>query len=1497
MNWVSEREEWLAEWGDARRLKEISFLAAGAAAPRPAQDDSQDVFFSEVIETCGRSLVCRAAGAVVDVFDISPSAESLVSWRVLLPDVVVRDIGISASCVPGEPTLSIVFLTKAVSVHAIDISLAGPVPELRAGASAPCRCAATPSAFCALGAALVALGGRDGSLRVVNLRAGVVEGGCELSDASLLKRIAQGLTRNAGPPVLALAAAGAGAGQGMCLLSYTADGRIGLWEASERHGRLLASASVPGGTGGGGDTAVGGAGQAVRLVVGAAQAKACLVLPSRAILIELPADRRLDGSGALATREVRPPFVGAAPRLVTLSQGSLWGLWCGRGREQLYRLALEEPDVLAWERGALDASLIRVEDANASPALRRAATEGCCSGSCLATATGEEEERAAHRSVLTLFQQEEVWRGEEDGFDATRTAAPPQVAGSSEKVTDQAIRWWAGRALLPGRFPRAAVVTALQDGSSWGGERRRSSLGSLNGGASAGERHAGDLRAAVEEHLRRHAGILGTSSASSAASSSLAAAIGAAGAEFVRRCVTAAQRGRQVCALGVSVAWAPHAWRPAGDVLGAGAEGGLSACPVVLYSGGVSCIRAVHHWSERWWATCHLFRDMANYAKVDIEHLLGLSTLVEWKVCVTGWFLAQCVGSANIGLAICSMPHGASSSSVVQDFVQDIPENLIKHVKKCGQWLESPSLATETETLRQLLQYTCSPEQWKVSVLGHSLDALGGTWSAGAVPQGGPGLRLSDMLRGGIAASEGENTCALLRDLSLLGAYVAREAPGVCPLVWRAMTEQLDRHLPLYAAVHRSMGMHIASAGAFPGPLARASDLWAAHFRAAVAGRDVVVRAPLASMRALQYALLLMRHESWEALREWCKHQEMAAFSSYVAAREWLVGGLLDAARLGFEQAEGAAELLVQCLRSGGQEVADGPPPAVAYLQHVAGLYAARGLADDEGRFLRRAAEAAAPGDGPLRQRLWTAVFERAVQSDMLEDACDVLVSLEHFEGHLHALAQKMRSSGRVDLMLRLPDKHRSRFINNLHEHALLSSPTPGSDSLLCYNHLYALHFSAQEYLKAASIAFTLYTALGHMLQSVAVEQAPGGDAGYMANTQPWTGDCISKPSEVPSCTGGTGGAMTVAVEGVRGADAASASAWPILEQQRSGLLMLLSALSLTSERILLAPPPQGATAPMAVDSASTGGSLESAASTWLAGVEICGGNLRVVSLKDVEQLLAVVEARLVLCGDGGAGVAPATTKLDSPASAARRVAELGLLGLALRVAAAHGLDPWQSALQPFLALCFEADAQSPEKTALVADAARGPAQALMFVRSDGSEALGAGGDAARGWWQALEHALKASGDGKEGSVDASRRRLYSLAAEELLTRRPKESLPEFLTKVLSDGPSWVSLLRLFMKHGRLEDAVDLLTEQVQRCEGAARLKVLGSERKWTPLQDFPVSLVVQLQRAVVAAKAKDGGSAADRSKASACASELERNLAKFGRLLEDAERARDSRH
>ena len=122
MEWVKEKEEWLVAWDDARCLKEITFQQPQGSRSAPTSADTTDVFFSDVIEAGDRCIVCRAQGCTVDIFDLSPTAEALLSWKVHLPSPVVRDIGVSHALSDGG-TLSLVFLTSALVIHQVQVLL------------------------------------------------------------------------------------------------------------------------------------------------------------------------------------------------------------------------------------------------------------------------------------------------------------------------------------------------------------------------------------------------------------------------------------------------------------------------------------------------------------------------------------------------------------------------------------------------------------------------------------------------------------------------------------------------------------------------------------------------------------------------------------------------------------------------------------------------------------------------------------------------------------------------------------------------------------------------------------------------------------------------------------------------------------------------------------------------------------------------------------------------------------------------------------------------------------------------------------------------------------------------------------------------------------------------------------------------------------------------------------------------------------------------------
>merc|ERR1712048_622329 len=159
--------------------------------------------------------------------------------------------------------------------------------------------------------------------------------------------------------------------------------------------------------------------------------------------------------------------------------------------------------------------------------------------------------------------------------------------------------------------------------------------------------------------------------------------------------------------------------------------------------------------------------------------------------------------------------------------------------------------------------------------------------------------------------------------------------------------------------------------------------------------------------------------------------------------------------------------------------------------------------------------------------------------------------------------------------MLKLPEKHRAFFMDTLHEHTSLSAPTKGSDSLVCYQHLYALHFSNQEYLKAAIIAYTLYTALNSSLKQFILD-----DTNHTEGPESFaciqTGDCFSNPCDVPRRSSMLPFKKTLPLDQLPGFNMYAKAldhVWPLLEQQRSALLMLISALSLTQEKMVLIPP------------------------------------------------------------------------------------------------------------------------------------------------------------------------------------------------------------------------------------------------------------------------------------------------------------------------------------
>jgi len=1525
MNWVN------VDWADAKCLKEISFDVSGSPRWEPPVGEDQLDVFSDVIEAFGRCLVCRASGPAVDVFDISPTAESLVSWRVLLPSPVVPDIGIAYVQDPGGSSLTLMFLTKAHVIHSLRVALHHSTPDLFADGSTACALPSPPSSFCALDRGLVAVGCFNGTLHAVSIGQG--HAAYEFTDASFVQRLVSGLLHPAQPQVLALAAMGRSEGtvlaSGFLLLSFSADGKLRLWEALQHRGVLLASKVVLPSSQEHAASLLGTS--SVYMRVSRSRTRACLVLRDTVLVIDLPA---AGSAGTFAVREIEPPFPAAAPSLVALSHDTLWSFWSGQTREQLFHLNLEEHDSLTWQSKALEAALFDVEAAPGSEAMRRVAAEG---------ADGGAPDSASQRTVFTLQQQQEAWRAEEDGFDACQVAEvfeamkrrPPGQAEKAESeftepfdkdlsVEDAVLKWWLGRVFLPGRFPNSVIALAVQEA----GGRLPHEPGSPQGSSSTGA-----LRKAVEEHLRGQAAVLCGQGEDLAMTSHLqvVAALGSAAGELLRICNAVWRRKHQVCGMSASSVWGPHSWHPAGSITAEAYLFGVTdTCALLLCHGGVSCVRPVHSWAERWWATLHLSRDVSSHESIQLGNVLELSSLDEWKLCTTAWFLSQCVGNAGLSMALSLLRVGALPSWPMRRLAGDVPQHLAAHLAQCARCLTNPTISTELATLQELVRLGCCPPERSALVAGEVLDPTSGVWSAAKSAFAQPSPRqpskvcLSDVLRGSIAVGECEYLCAAMRDLLLLCLYTAQGglAHGATGSEWPMQVENsawsdfarvLDEQLPVFLSLHNSMqlalpGPEAVSSGAMR---ARGCDLWAAAFRTPAGADALGLRPPAASFKSFHYGMQLLRFEGWDAMRWWSKHQHLKEFSAYVAGRQWLAAGRLDPAREAFAHAEGVAGIVVECLRTAGLQV---PPPdlcpdIVCYYTHVAELFSsAKGPAHDQHVFLKKAAhlaeEASQSGDADRSacQRLWSATFEKAVGLEKWDEARDALLRIDAFESSLRLLGQRLRDAGKIELMLQLPERHREVFMSSLYEQALLSAPTLGSDSLACYQCLYALHFSSQEYLEAASVAHALCSALGTPPHGL-MGQEEAGDAtcGATAPMLALAGGCGSAPQDV-LCNPGPG-AGPMDLEPAEGALAAAGhGAWPLLEQRRNALLMLSTALSLTEERLLLLPGAAGpvpfnassraagAHGPAAFGAGPSAAGVVAAASGPGAGLDLSASELEdfrqwfaeaeeraaqaVFTLDDAEKLLAVTEADMILSGRAGS---------LAPPKVAQSVASLGLLGLALRITEACKLDHWRFALQPFLRLCLESDRSDDGRLGALVDAARGPAMAFMFAQSDGCEPLGVGGSTRQGLWRMLDESLRAVCGPQPGErfLNTEGSEMYSQVAHEIFSSQAApEKLPDFITEALSSGPSWVCLLRLYVKHSRLEDAVELLHEQLKAC------KPTQEPFEWSPLQAFPAQLVVQLQRCLRQRAEREPSADAARAVES-----LDEVLAQFKVALDDLER------
>eukprot|EP00930_Biecheleria_cincta_P082958 TRINITY_DN72592_c0_g1_i1.p1 TRINITY_DN72592_c0_g1~~TRINITY_DN72592_c0_g1_i1.p1 ORF type:complete len:1553 (+),score=281.09 TRINITY_DN72592_c0_g1_i1:644-4660(+) len=1322
---------------------------------------------------------------------------------------------------------------------------------------------------------------------------------------------------------------------GYGVLSFSSDGYLRLWQATDSRAKVASKqALLPATHEQQASSLVGSS--SVYLRLSPSRTRGCLVQRSTLYVIDL------SSPSGMVCREVKPPFPGASPSLVALSHGALWAFWSTSVREQMFRLDLDTRHAAAWEARALDAGLPGPQGGN--PRARQLATAGACAS------TGPQG------VVFTLYQQHEAWRLEEDGFEALRVhEALADHLGDETSLEELVLAWWLGRIFLPGRYSSAVIVAAIEDASGTG----------KTGLFATAERETvteESLRDRVREHLRSQAAAcnMGSTVSSTAAEPSqhmqAASAVASASAEFLRVCNVIWRRRHQVCGMAVSTIWAQHSWFPAGKISEV-SECQAVGCPLLLCAGGASCIRPVHAWTERWWATLHLSRDLSNCEKIELDQVLDLASIDEWKLCSTAWFLSQTVCNANLGVSL-SLSQEESSrkpAACIGSFLHDAPESLAACVAKCAERLGHTE--EQLRTLSEAISFGYDPEQIStVNVLERRIDLFRGYWFDRQCDIGQ--LCLSDILRGSIAASERAYLCAATRDLLLLCLYASSENNLQGP-AWASLQARLEEQLPPLLCLGSAQGLEApvahkradATLGnlqisleddvdmqAAPGQgscawrssrarqiiqglPARPCDFWAALYRTVSASTrtSLGLRPPMASFRSLEYALELLRWQRWEALRSWCRHESMKEVAAYMGAREWLAHQRHERAREAFMHAERRAELLVSALRRAHlgeglpeESGSDGPPaPTVAYREHVASLFRSCGRLEDECFFLRLAALLAEcptssesmagdttglqPAAVPVRQRLWSAVFEREVGLQRWEEALKTLERIEAFEPHLRLLSQRLRSCGRIDLLLKLPEPHKTYFINNLHEHASMGMPTAGSDALACYQQLYALYFSQGEYLQAASVAHSLFANLGGSLRHFASMAGTTTDlVSLMGNARDelvLAGDCISDRSAVPPPSGAARkptamAAMEVASEAALNPHAQCLDhVWPLLEQQRSALLMLISALGLTPEQLLLVPGTKE------LSFAESFGSAEpqdvAGLHQWFSAAQAASLG-HAVSAEDARRLLAIVEAQMVLSGG--------RERVPPPAEAAEAVASLGLLRLAVQVAKACGLDPWQCALRPFVHLCVEAEQAPGEKVQALAAAARGPAQAYMFLHSDGAAPLGSGGSVLRAWWQTLEGTLaEITGASVGKPLDAAAARLYSLVASEILSFQspaqqsgaPQRRLPAFLAHCLGRGPSWVSLLRIYMKHRLLEDALELLREQLRSC--CAQLKALEVDA-WCPLRGFPAQLAVQLLRA-----ARHRAREEPNPKASQLVESLESCLAQWQALLQDFEQSTPS--
>eukprot|EP00931_Biecheleriopsis_adriatica_P049546 TRINITY_DN28669_c0_g1_i1.p1 TRINITY_DN28669_c0_g1~~TRINITY_DN28669_c0_g1_i1.p1 ORF type:complete len:1533 (+),score=289.35 TRINITY_DN28669_c0_g1_i1:38-4636(+) len=1524
MSWVHSKEEWLIDWSEAKCLKQLSFetpdgRSVAAALQLQGAEDPHNVFFSQTIEVGERCLVCRASGLAVDIFDISPSAESLLTWRINLTSPIVQDVGISHVCDTNAASISLFFLTKSAVVHTVQVFLRE-VPEVLLGSSTVCKLPSTASSFCALGRDMVAIGCFEGTLHAFRLLPGI-------SDPTPQPPIYDFVRRASATVVLDMVSVRQRQGvwsSGHRLLSFSSDGQLRLWEAQERRGKLVASQALLSASE---QQAVSLLGTSLSFLrVSPSNVRACLVLRSSVYVIDM--------SSAMVCSKVQAPFPGATPSLVCLSDSSLWGFWSGVAREQLFLLDLEGKPGDAWTKRALDAAqLTSAYGAAATARAQRLVTQGC---------DGSQDKTAevGHAAVFTLYQQHEAWRLEERDCDALRISEA--LAGSaSESLEEVIFQWWLSRIFLAGRFSAGIISAALKEAE---GQHAGATA------TSAEEKEEG-LRRRVEEHLRTQAATYEAQPMVDVmddirSRAQRATALASASAEFLRICSSIWRRCHQVCGMGVSAAWGPHAWFPVGDVVSE-PEGLSSGCLLLLSSGGMSCVRPVHSWPERWWTTLHWCRDCSAFEKVEMKTVMELSPLDEWKFCGTAWFLSQAVSSANLCASLSFSQEGTSKpTQCVESFVDDPPESLASVIAQCLQPLSQTLAAEELSSIREAL-FPLAGQAPGATVFSHGLQPLSGRWEP---PLSTAALCLSDLLRGSTAASESAYLCAVSRDLLLFCMYAQKHLDlqqlGLGQ-IWSDLQNLLEQQLPLTLDISLGLGLQAPALqtrpdvlssclacdddvvmDAMPGPAgsglahlpSRPCDVWAAKFRMASSAQRkcLGLRPAPASFRSVEYALELVCWSRWDALRRWYSHSPSKGVAAYAAGRENLAHQRYALARDFFLRVESQAASIMDALRSsnvetGSMDVDSLTPLAVAFKEHIAGLFRSHGQLQDEYDFLRLAVLAAEePADGEqraaesVRQRLWSNVFERAVSLQKWDEAFETLSRIEAFESHLRLLSQRLRSCGRIELMLKLPEPHRTYFLSNLHGSAAMGIPISGSDALSCYQHLYALYFSDREYLKAATVAHSLFASLGSSLRHYA---SMGGssfdlppvlypDSGQSDRSQTESarrliaGDCVSKISDVPlPCSGLEGSRRprahalleAAAQEAVNPYASSRGNVWELLEQQRAALLMLISALTMTPEQTVLIVP---SSAQMRRVAPLSGPIDMGAVQQWFSQASEASRDL-VISAEDARRMLTVVEAQMVLSGREG---------MCQAAEAAEAVANLGLVRLAVRVAQTCGLDLWQCALRPFVHLCVKAENAPDEVVQALAAAAQESAQAYMFVQSDGAWPLGSGGSVRRAWWQTLEETLReVSGQRPAVKVasqssslavplDAAATRLYSLVASEVLSLNAasQKRLPDFLVDALSAGPSWVTLLRIYMKHCQLEEAIELLGSQLRL--SSQQMKAAGWH-SLTALHDFPVLLVVQLLKSV-RLKAKQDPS-------SRCAGKLETleaTVRQFQLLLADFE-------